>query len=193
MNRVKHNVTTSIYNTTKSVVHCKRLFCYWLIKSLSHGHFGLMGQCFWDFLLCKHFLLLGILLFDKWKQIAWCTDVNDRELWCVKVCWKTTEREPQVFCGWLRPDWSQHKVLVEEKEKRRTGFRQSAVKLGEMTMVALFLVGDMGERLGALSDSPETVCSAFLKRQQAEYVTSSQGLTWLSMSHSEKQTTNSTF
>lgn len=73
---------------------------------------------------------------------------------------KDDEARASGFCGRLRPDWSQHKVLVEEKEKRRTGFRQAAVKLGELTMAALFLAGDMGwGRWGDWSDSPETALS----------------------------------
>lgn len=35
---------------------------------------------------------------------------------------KDDEARASGFCGRLRPDGSQHKVLVEEKEKRRTGF-----------------------------------------------------------------------
>lgn len=108
--------------------------------------------------------VMDILLFDKWKQIAWCRRLNGRELGSVKpAAERRWSQSLRFFCGRLRPDWSQHKVLVEEKEKGRTGFRQAAVKLGELTMAALFVAADMGWRWGGgtgrLSDSPETALS----------------------------------
>lgn len=128
--------------------------------------------------------VMDILLFDKWKQIAWCRRLNGRELGSVKpAAERRWSQSLRFFCGRLRPDWSQHKVLVEEKEKGRTGFRQAAVKLGELTMAALFVAADMGWRWGGGGQGgwviPQRLRSAFLEWLQTEYVTGSQGLTWL--------------
>lgn len=100
---------------------------------------------------------------------------------CQTWRWKTMKREPQVFVGDSDPTDPGIKYLLKRRRKGRTGFRQAAVKLGELTMAALFLAGDMGwgggGGWGGSSDSPENLCSGFLKWLQTEYVTSSQGLT----------------
>lgn len=179
----KRNILSSIYNNWK----CCKVLNY---LSLAPKH-----TISWPF---------GVeetMFFQKLFVVPAFSFVTDTAVWqmetncAVQACWmagswgvsnsalKDDEARASAFCGRLRPDWSGHKVLVEETEKRRTGFRQAAVKLGELTMAALFLAGDMGwwggVRWGDLSDSPETTRSAFLKWLQTEYLTSSQDLTWL--------------
>lgn len=181
------NSVKSIYDKGK----CCKLFKVVLLsanKQVVSGPFFLVRET--NFLLCQHFLLWWI----------YCCLTNGNKLHGAGVwmagSWgvsnpvlKDDEARASGFCGRLRPDWSQHKVLVEEKEKRRTGFRQAAVKLGELTMAALFVAGDMGRgRWGDWSDSPETVRSAFLKWLHTEYLTSSQDLTWLCVELRKKQT-----
>lgn len=58
---------------------------------------GTMLLFFFYFLLCQHFLLWRIMLFDKWKQIAWCREVNGRELCCVKLCAERRRSESRWF------------------------------------------------------------------------------------------------
>lgn len=54
------------------------------------------------------------------------------------------KREPQVFVGDSDLTDPGIKYLLKRRRKGRTGFRQAAVKLGELTMAALFLAADMG-------------------------------------------------
>lgn len=42
------------------------------------------------------------------------------------------------------------KCLLKRTREGSTGFRQAAVKLGELTMAALFLAGDMGWEMGRM-------------------------------------------
>lgn len=135
------NNETSI--TAASGVNCLRLlFCVkGPINYQTQGRFlGWGNKCFSPTFRCA-----SIFFCDGYCCLTNGNKLHGAGAWIVRS-WgvsnsvlKDDEARASGFCGRLRPDWSRHKVLVEEREKGRTGFRQAAVKLGELTMAALFL------------------------------------------------------
>ncbi len=89
------------------------------------------------------------------------------------------KREPQVFVGDSDLTDPGIKYLLKRRRKGERDFRQAAVKLGELTMAALFLAGDTGwGETGRLERLPrDSALSLFLSDYKTEYLTSSQGLT----------------
>lgn len=143
------------------------------------GHIGWRKQCF-----SQTFCCASIFFCDGYCRLTNGNKLRSAGAW-MAGSWgvsnsvlKDDEARASGFCGRLQPDWSGHKVLVEEWEKGRTGFRQAVVKLGELTMAALFLTGDMG---GGVPRDPA------LSLSKSEYLTSSQGLTWLCAATKNKQ------
>lgn len=135
------NNVTSI--TAASGVNCLRLlFCVkGPINYQTQGRFlGWGNKCFSPTFRCA-----SVFFCDGYCCLTNGNKLHGAGAWIVRS-WgvsnsvlKDDEARASGFCGRLRPDWSWHKVLVEEREKGRTGFRQAAVKLGELTMAALFL------------------------------------------------------
>lgn len=107
-------------------------------------------------------MLLGYLFFYRLCVVPAFSFVIDTAVWqmetnctvkasewqgageCQTWCWKTMKREPQVFVGDSDLTDPNIKYLLKRRRKGERDFRQAAVKLGELTMAALFLAGDMG-------------------------------------------------
>lgn len=97
-----------------------------------------MGQCHFTvfpplvfFLLCKHFLLWVIPHLDKWKQIAWCSELNSSKLRCAELgAERRWKKKSQVFLFFLSDLTDPHiKYLLKSGRGRKTRFRQAASEI----------------------------------------------------------------